>query len=75
MEAYQNSILRGAAGTVYRKVSGGVLYFSPPTSGLTVRVEGKRQRFTNRDKKGCKEESSIVVFWEAEFYIPTPIVP
>ena len=43
-------------GAVYLKVSGGTLSFSPPTFDLAIRVEGRRQRFTSRDKKGCKEE-------------------
>ena len=45
-------------GAVYIKVSGGTLCFPPPTPGLTIRVEGERQRFTSRDEKGCKEECS-----------------
>ena len=45
-------------GAVYIKESGGALCFSPPTLGLTIRVEGRRKRFTSRDQKGCKEECS-----------------
>ena len=62
-------------GAVYIKMSGGAVCFSPPTLGLTIRVEGRRrQRFTSRDKKGCKEECSssggqvlIVFFFNVEF--------
>ena len=60
MEAYQNSILRGR-GVVYMKVSGGALCSPPPTSGLTIRVERKRQRFTSRDKKAVKRSVVVVV--------------
>ena len=58
------------AGTeaVYINVSGGTLCFRPPTLGLTIRVEGKRQHFTSRVKKGYKEECSsggqaLIVFF------------
>ena len=45
-------------GAVYIKASGGTLCFSSPTLGLTIRVEGRRQRFTSINKKGCKEKCS-----------------
>ena len=45
-------------GAVYINAFRGTLCFSSPTLGLTIRVEGRRERFTSRDKKGCKEECS-----------------
>ena len=45
-------------GAVHTEVARGKLCFPPPMLGLTIRVEGRRQCFTSRDKKGCKEELS-----------------
>ena len=45
-------------GAVHIEVARGTLCFSPSMLGLTIRVEGRRQCFTSKDKKGCKEEFS-----------------
>ena len=45
-------------GAVHIEVARETLCFSSPMRGLTIRVEGRIQCFTSRDKKGCKEECS-----------------
>ena len=44
-------------GCLHECVGRSTLFF-PPTLGLTIRVEGRRQRFTSKDKKGCTDECS-----------------
>ena len=50
--------IAGTGAVHIKRVSEGTLCFFPPTLGLTIRVEGRRQCFISRDKKGCKEERS-----------------
>ena len=48
-------------GAVYIKSAWRSTLFPPPTSGLTIRVEGRIYRFTSRDKKAVNKSVVAVV--------------
>ena len=46
-------------GAVHIEVAGGTLCSPPPTLGLTIRVEGRRQCFTSRDEKDVRDGKAV----------------